>query len=316
MSASVDQLVTLNVGGTLFTTTQHTLTKKLYNNHPRHLLQNIVQGKVEVPKDAQGHYFVDRSAQNFNFILDYLRNDGDLQKCVFPVNKPTQLLALTFEAEYYQLTSLVEYFTGRRQSFDPKVFSPGMSMMDEDSAFCGVGVAKMQLPLVTNHGIWTPRVAAALNVLHVSVKPLYGDQEMLGSGNVLVVGFVGKKRLEYLKQNGMILSQKDLIYRVEGTVFQPKKSLLDSAMNPKLSSKIKDNDPNEMRVYYDTHKRIVYKKRTIHLGKADNQGTWIKAHSEMELTPGEEWFFAVYCNNDKVMVQINYTFEITVPEVD
>lgn len=298
------QLVTFNVGGKLFTTTKKTLTQRLYGNQPRHRLQAIVEGKAPVVRDPSGNIFLDRNGHLFEYILDYLRNQGDLHRCVFPVNKPIILLSLIFEAEYYQLTHLVEYFKGRHQLFDVFGVHEGMALMDEGKAFCGVGVVKCMYPCVVNPGVWTTQVAARLNILHLTVRPLYGEQEMTTSGNMLVIGFIGKKRLEQLKSHGMGLAQKDLVYRVDTTVYQPKRFLL----NVPSPGKSKDNEPSELRVYFDTAKKSVYKY---------NQDTkdWKRVHSEMEMPPNEEWYFACYCNNNKVMIQLNQNFEDIVPNV-
>jgi hypothetical protein len=300
-------LVTLNVGGKLFTTTKKTLTQKLYGNQPRHKLQAMVEGRGSVVRDIDGNIFLDRNGKLFRHILDYLRNQGDLSKCVFPVNDPVLLLSIIIEAEYYQLPNIVEYFKGRKQIFDSFGLNENMALMDEGKAFCGVGVVKCMFSCVNNPGVWTPTVAAQMNLLHVTIRPLYGDQETASSGNMFVIGLIGKRRLDQLKMHGMGLAQKDLLFRVESTIYNPKRSLLNSVQSGNLTNLTKSKDePNELRVYFDLAKKSIYRYN------ADTK-EWKRVHAEMELPPTEEWYFACYCNNNKVMVQIIPHFEDTVP---
>jgi hypothetical protein len=115
MSTTDDEtLVTLNIGGSLFTTVKKTLTQKLYGNQPRHKLQNLAEGKGTVLRDSNGNIFVDRNGELFRYILDYLRNQGDLNRCAFPVDREVQLLAVVLEAEYYHLTNIVDFFRGMK----------------------------------------------------------------------------------------------------------------------------------------------------------------------------------------------------------
>jgi hypothetical protein len=187
-----------------------------------------------------------------------------------------------------------------------------MALMDEGKAFCGVGSVKCVQPCVVNPGVWTSTVAAQMNLLHVSVRMLYGEQEMLNSGNSLVVGFISKKKVENLKLNGMSIALKDLIFRVETNVYTAKKTLMNT-MTSTLPSSVnnltrKENEPTELRVYYDLAKKSIYRYTA--------EKEWKRVHSEVELPSSDEWYFAVHCNNNKVMIQMNTGSEDALPNTN
>jgi hypothetical protein len=302
-------LVTLNVGGTLYTTTKKTLTQRLHGNQPRHRIQALVEGRINPVHDGNNNIFLDRNGELFKYILDYLRAQGDLNACTFPVNNPVKLMQIIFEAEYFNLVYLVDYFRGQKQLFDNFGVSEGMAIMDEGKALCGVGVVKCTHPCVVNPGVWTSQVAAQANLLHLNVRPLYGEQEMVTSGNMLVVGLISKKRLEQLKMHGMGLAQKDLVYRVEFPIFYPKRQSIGGVQMPQSVANIKiykENEPIEVKVYFDSIKKSIYKY-------GSDTKEWKRIHYDMEITQNEEWYFACYCNNNKVMVQLNHSGEDAIP---
>ena len=64
-----DEIVSLNVGGTLFATSRQTLMK-----HPDSMLARMCNTEVPVVKDPSGAYFIDRDPTLFRLILNYLRS--------------------------------------------------------------------------------------------------------------------------------------------------------------------------------------------------------------------------------------------------
>ncbi|PRW20592.1 BTB POZ domain-containing adapter for CUL3-mediated degradation 3 [Chlorella sorokiniana] len=99
--AASDELITLNVGGTLFRTTHATLTK-----HPDSMLAAMFRGDMQASalRDEQGHPFLDRNPTHFALILDYLR-DGRVPPL------PSSLLELQqlkVEAEFFAMAELAE----------------------------------------------------------------------------------------------------------------------------------------------------------------------------------------------------------------
>lgn len=64
------RVVHLNVGGQRFCTSVGTLTK-----YPESKLAEWFCGPPKLPKDAQGHYFLDRHGEHFGAVLEFLRSE-------------------------------------------------------------------------------------------------------------------------------------------------------------------------------------------------------------------------------------------------
>ncbi|EIE23836.1 POZ domain-containing protein [Coccomyxa subellipsoidea C-169] len=102
LTANASEQVTLNVGGSKYTTTATTL-----RNAPAPSLFNAMfSGRHVLTPDENGCYFVDRDGRHFHDILNFLR-DGTFS---YPEDGADfkYLLELRAEAEYYCLSSLVE----------------------------------------------------------------------------------------------------------------------------------------------------------------------------------------------------------------
>ena len=93
-----DEVLTLNVGGMLYTTTRSTLTK--YRDS---MLGAMFDGAFELPTDCNGHYFIDRDGETFRYVLNFLRTH---KICVPDDYKNLELLEA--EADYYQIEPLLE----------------------------------------------------------------------------------------------------------------------------------------------------------------------------------------------------------------
>ncbi|EGT44461.1 hypothetical protein CAEBREN_22919 [Caenorhabditis brenneri] len=94
---SIGNIVKLNIGGTEFQTSKSTLTK--FNG----FFKTMLETDIPVTKDEYGAIFIDRSAEYFDVILNFMR-DGhvELPETIREVKE------LCVEAEYYQLDGLVE----------------------------------------------------------------------------------------------------------------------------------------------------------------------------------------------------------------
>ncbi|KAK7097651.1 BTB/POZ domain-containing protein KCTD12-like [Littorina saxatilis] len=93
-------IVELNVGGVMYSTTLDTLLKQ-----PGSLLASLFKqdsDKAHLVKDSKGKVFIDRDGVLFRYVLDYLRN----LKLVLPENFHERD-RLKQEAEYYQLPELI-----------------------------------------------------------------------------------------------------------------------------------------------------------------------------------------------------------------
>ncbi|XP_060551282.1 BTB/POZ domain-containing protein KCTD9-like [Ruditapes philippinarum] len=99
---SSGEWVTLNVGGTLFSTTRSTLTQQ----HPDSMLSAMFSNSPEESwcssVDETGAYLIDRSARYFEPILNYLRH-GQLI-----LDKHISAEGVLEEAKFFGLTSLIE----------------------------------------------------------------------------------------------------------------------------------------------------------------------------------------------------------------
>ncbi|XP_024542575.1 FH protein interacting protein FIP2 isoform X1 [Selaginella moellendorffii] len=98
----VPSIVHLNVGGMQFTTTVDTLTHRDTGS----MLAIMFSGRHRLHIDAnKGSVFIDRDGTHFRHILNYLR-DG-----VTPALDTSSVQELLREAEYYQLSGLIEALT-------------------------------------------------------------------------------------------------------------------------------------------------------------------------------------------------------------
>jgi hypothetical protein len=92
----VDEILDLNVGGVIYTTTRTTLTKQKGT-----LLCSLSSGRYNIMRDEQGRYFIDRDGHIFRYILNFLRSGyiGDLSR--------KELMLLRPEAEFYSIRPLL-----------------------------------------------------------------------------------------------------------------------------------------------------------------------------------------------------------------
>ena len=92
-------VITLNVGGTLFTTFKSTLVK-----HEGSMLAALFSGRYPLAKDANGNPFIDRNPQMFAITLDWLRSD----KMILPANlSAEERMRLDDDLDYFGLKDFV-----------------------------------------------------------------------------------------------------------------------------------------------------------------------------------------------------------------
>ena len=94
----MSEIIQLNVGGTFYTTTRHTLM-----TYQDSMLANMVSSDIPTTKDAQGRIFIDRDGKLFNHILNFLRNS----KLSLPDNFNV-LESLGDEADFYQIQPMID----------------------------------------------------------------------------------------------------------------------------------------------------------------------------------------------------------------
>ena len=94
--------IKLDIGGQQFTTSLLTLTKDASS-----MLAAMFSGRHRLKVETDGSYFIDRDGTHFRYVLNYLR-DGCIKEGTMP-NSPTLWRELLNEAEYYQLSGLVDF---------------------------------------------------------------------------------------------------------------------------------------------------------------------------------------------------------------
>ncbi|CAN0151751.1 unnamed protein product [Lampetra planeri] len=98
--------VTLNVGGTVYTTSLDTLTR-----FPDSMLAAMFSGKMPTARDAHGRFFIDRDGKIFRHVLNFLRTS----RLDLPAGfGETELLRR--EADFYQIGPLADALRGRSGS--------------------------------------------------------------------------------------------------------------------------------------------------------------------------------------------------------
>jgi hypothetical protein len=115
--AELDKIITLNVGGSIFSTTLQTLLSdpdsmlaRMFANYP----------DIGLTRDDAGKIFIDRDGTHFRYILNYLR-DGD--RAFLPTDRyrlfqnihthKTYTISnvraeLLVEADFYQISGLIK----------------------------------------------------------------------------------------------------------------------------------------------------------------------------------------------------------------
>ena len=111
------QVITINVGGTLFTTTTTTLT-----TDPESMLARMISTEVPQARDSKGNLFLDRNPKTFEIILEYLRT-GSLNDN----GAGCTLQQLETEAEYFGLTRLLEAVNLKKSDMDDGIRRGGHS---------------------------------------------------------------------------------------------------------------------------------------------------------------------------------------------
>uniref|UniRef100_A0A1A8QDD6 BTB/POZ domain-containing protein KCTD7 n=1 Tax=Nothobranchius rachovii TaxID=451742 RepID=A0A1A8QDD6_9TELE len=90
------EVISLNVGGTFFTTRLSTLRR-----YEDTMLAAMFSGRHYIPRDAEGRYFIDRDGTYFGDILNFLR-EGELPH-------RDRVRAVHREAQYYSIGPLLDH---------------------------------------------------------------------------------------------------------------------------------------------------------------------------------------------------------------
>ena len=98
-NSAFPQVISLNVGGTIYTASLATLTR-----YSKSMLAAMFSGRMPIVTDADGNYFIDRDGLLFRYVLNFLRSGQlDLPKGF------AELEQLKQEVDYYQLKDMIAY---------------------------------------------------------------------------------------------------------------------------------------------------------------------------------------------------------------
>lgn len=103
-------VVKLNVGGEIYTTTISTLCK-----YPDSMIGAMFNGSLSTSLDEYGCVFIDRDGELFKYVLNYLRSS----RLALPTDFK-DLDQLSVEADFYQITSLIELIEALKQPVPQK----------------------------------------------------------------------------------------------------------------------------------------------------------------------------------------------------
>lgn len=93
---NMDEIITLNVGGQLFTTHRETLQGRYF--------ECMFSGRLPPGHIINGGIFIDRSALLFEYIMQYLRSPNNWE----PPSDLHLLKNISNEAQYYGIANLIE----------------------------------------------------------------------------------------------------------------------------------------------------------------------------------------------------------------
>ena len=107
-------IVKFNIGGIIFSTYKTTINKKICKPHTNeyyapNLLEELINGRVDVKLDDNKAIFIDRNPKYFHFILNYLRTVNTNEKFEYPANYDL-LKELFKEADFYHVYGLVDSY--------------------------------------------------------------------------------------------------------------------------------------------------------------------------------------------------------------
>jgi len=123
-----EEIVKFNVGGTLFSTSRSTITKRINNISRLNLLEELITNKVKPTLDENNIIFIDRNPKYFHYILDYLRITDSDYDYHLSTNKQIN--------EYLEHESLFYKLDGLREKLNKSIVL-NADQMDELMKLCG-----------------------------------------------------------------------------------------------------------------------------------------------------------------------------------
>ena len=99
----MSETILLSVGGVKYETSRETICKDQES-----MLAAMFSGRHPLTCNSKGYYFIDRDGKLFRYIINFLRN----QEIHLPKDNPQLISDLLHEAEYFQLSSLINILNG------------------------------------------------------------------------------------------------------------------------------------------------------------------------------------------------------------
>ncbi|XP_072028329.1 BTB/POZ domain-containing protein KCTD6-like [Amphiura filiformis] len=106
MSDGTGEVITLNVGGRIYTTTLETLTR-----YPDSALGSMFSNRLPSSLDKNNNYFIDRDGPLFRYVLNFLRSSH-----LFLPDDFKELDLLADEADFYGIPELIQAVTREREA--------------------------------------------------------------------------------------------------------------------------------------------------------------------------------------------------------
>eukprot|EP01080_Neovahlkampfia_damariscottae_P004124 gene4124-7410_t len=92
------------------------MTNKDTNQSEENYFNELFKHPETIQRDENQNIFIDRDPTYFRYILNYLRNFGDLEKCFFP-DEEKELKELIEETKFYGLTNFTNFLSERNFIF-------------------------------------------------------------------------------------------------------------------------------------------------------------------------------------------------------
>ncbi|XP_072035078.1 BTB/POZ domain-containing protein KCTD15-like [Amphiura filiformis] len=101
----MDEVINLNVGGRIYTTSRSTLTR-----YPDSMLGAMFSGRIQSTRDLEGNYVIDGDGPLFRFVLNFLR------RSVLTLPEDfKELDMLAAEADFYQIQEFIDAVTQAKE---------------------------------------------------------------------------------------------------------------------------------------------------------------------------------------------------------
>lgn len=182
-----NSVVTLNVGGSVYTTCKDTLTQIIGEDHSHLLRLMFTQENIPLQRDHNGNVFLDRDGATFAYILDYLRNNGKLNLCAFPIGNIGKMHKLIVEAEFFQLKQLVQFYRmSKLPTFDAETASKTVEVAEDHMRAHGRGLVRRKQSIILSPSILNADLSRLVNTVSLQFNSYSRPMSNFFNANVKV----------------------------------------------------------------------------------------------------------------------------------